>query len=405
MTRSNGSRSVALSDIVELRNGINFGAARAGESIRIVGVGDFGKQETISDFSNLRTVVPGSPLRPDDYLRDGDLLFVRSNGSKALVGRCALIADVDRPVTFSGFTIRARIRDTAEVDARYLSKVMRSDAFASHLRQLGGGSSISNLSQRAISSFELVLPPLGEQRKIAEVLGTWDEAIALQRSLAARYRDEYLALVNGMLTPIEANHPGEHGILLADATRELDRRNIDRGFDASSVMGVSNDRGLFPMRPATMAGDLSRYKILPPRAFAYNPMRINVGSIAMSELAEEVLVSPDYVLFECRQDVLLPEYFRHILNTEWWSHQVRAGGSGSVRSRAYYGDLASLHLTLPELDRQRILHRLMDAGLQTADLAADSVSLVEKQKRALVRKLVGRQSSVAGSNGRKADDE
>jgi hypothetical protein len=75
---------------------------------------------------------------------------------------------------------------------------------------------------------------------------------------------------------------------LGEITRELTWRNNDGNFGRELVMGVTNSRGIVPMQ--TIGSDLTRYNILPPRAFAYNPIRIKVGSIARLRLPSEVLV-------------------------------------------------------------------------------------------------------------------
>ena len=89
-------------------------------------------------------------------------------------------------------------------------------------------------------------------------------------------------------------------------------RNTDFVQGREAVMGVTNSRGIVPMREQTVAEDISRYKRLPPRAFAYNPMRINVGSIAMNEGDTEILVSPDFVAFACKAGGLDPDYLDHL---------------------------------------------------------------------------------------------
>lgn len=94
---------------------------------------------------------------------------------------------------------------------------------------------------------------------------------------------------------------------LRDATRESIARNAS-ALDRGRIMGVTNDRGMRPMREETIASSIERYKIVRPSAFAYNPMRLNVGSIAMSPFDRDVLVSPDYVVFECDESKLLPSY-------------------------------------------------------------------------------------------------
>lgn len=142
------------------------------------------------------------------------------------------------------------------------------------------------------------------------------------------------------------------------------------------------------MRDHTIGGDLSKYKVLPPKAFAYNPMRINVGSIAMSRLNCEVLVSPDYVLFECIEGLLDPDYLDHLRTTHWWSHQINAGGSGSVRMRTYYDDLAALRFELPLYAEQKRLSEYLNAAKHEINLMSDQIKALEFQKRGLMQKLL-----------------
>jgi type I restriction enzyme S subunit len=175
---------------------------------------------------------------------------------------------------------------------------------------------------------------------------------------------------------------------LGAVTHELTKRNGAKGLGRDFVMGVTKAHGVVPMREQTVAGDISRYKRLPPRAFAYNPMRINVGSIAMNEREDEVLVSPDYVVFACNADGLDPDYLDHLRKTSWWAHYINSGGSGSVRQRTYYDDLAALNLPLPELDEQKAIAAVLNTA--RADLAATEreIEAVTLQKRGLMQKLL-----------------
>ena len=153
-------------------------------------------------------------------------------------------------------------------------------------------------------------------------------------------------------------------------------------------MGVSNANGIVPMRAQKIGSDLSRYKILPPKAFAYNPMRINVGSIAMSHLDSNVLVSPDYVLFACKKDVLDPDYFDHLCNTHWWKHYINESGSGSVRQRIYYGDLAALRLVIPTFEKQKQIANCLNQARREIELIQAQIAVLNKQKRGLMQKLL-----------------
>lgn len=390
MLKPEGWKRMTLADVADFRNGLNFVRGERGHSVKVVGVGDFQQHETLADFSETATVTITNEIGKDDLLQDDDLLFVRSNGNKALVGRCVLISGVKEPVTFSGFTIRARVKSSG-VDHSYLSKLVRSPLFLEHLHRRGGGSSINNLSQEALAEFNFGLPPLPEQRKIAEILRTWD--VALEKFTAHRAAKERrlgalrAALLFGRLRLKGLRHNWAPTRLEA-VTQELTKRNGTKGLGRDSVMGVTNAEGVVPMREQTIAADISRYKRLPPRAFAYNPMRINVGSIAMNERENAVLVSPDYVVFACNADGLDPDYLDHLRKTSWWAHYINSGGSGSVRQRTYYADLAALKLPLPDLDEQKAIAAVLNTA--RADLTATEreIEAVTLQKRGLMQKLL-----------------
>lgn len=117
-------------------------------------------------------------------------------------------------------------------------------------------------------------------------------------------------------------------------------------------------------------------------------MRINVGSIAMNRRGEEVLVSPDYVVFACNADGLDPGYLDHLRKTSWWAHYINSGGSGSVRQRTYYADLAALKLPLPELDEQKAITDVLDTARDDLEATEREIKAVTRQKRGLMQKLL-----------------
>lgn len=244
---------------------------------------------------------------------------------------------------------------------------------------------------KALKEVVLPLPSLPEQCIIAELLQKWDEALEklsmLKDKKAQRLTSLRAALLFGGL---RLNGQRRHWTptRLATVTHELTERNGIHGLGRDYVMGVTKAQGVVPMREQTIAGDISRYKRLPPRAFAYNPMRINVGSIAMNHRDEEVLVSPDYVVFACNADGLDPGYLDHLRKTSWWAHYINSGGSGSVRQRTYYADLAALKLPLPELDEQKAITDILDTAREDLEATEREIKAVTHQKRGLMQKLL-----------------
>ena len=309
------------------------------------------------------------------------------------------VALCDRPVTFNQ-DIKALVAKDG-VDSEYLAfaLIARKSDILRHVDSAGHGT--GRLDTDLLKSTLLPRPPLPEQRKIAEILRTWDEALEKLTALRAAKGKRLSALRYAMLLGelrLDDRRRNWAPTRLAAVTHELTGRNGANGLGRDFVMGVTKAQGVVPMREQTIASDISRYKRLPPRAFAYNPMRINVGSIAMNERDEEVLVSPDYVVFACNAHGLDPDYLDHLRKTSWWAHYINSGGSGSVRQRTYYDDLAALKLPLPELDEQKAIA----AALNTArdDLAATEreIEAVNRQKRGLMQKLLTGEWRVEGKD-------
>ena len=90
---------VKLGDIAEFSNGINFGKEAYDQGIKLIGVSNFGDR-FYPDYDELEEVREDI-VRKTDYLQTGDIVFVRSNGNKELVGRSMLIDNPPAKVTFS----------------------------------------------------------------------------------------------------------------------------------------------------------------------------------------------------------------------------------------------------------------------------------------------------------------
>ena len=141
-------------------------------------------------------------------------------------------------------------------------------------------------------------------------------------------------------------------------------------------------------RGQTIAAAIDRYKVVRPQAFAYNPMRLNIGSIAISSFDDDVLVSPDYVVFESDATKLLPGYLNHLRRTRFWASHFEAAGSGGVRIRIYYDDLAAFAFPLPPLTEQARLLAVLDTAVAEIATLERYLAALQKQKRGLMQKLL-----------------
>ena len=164
-----------LADIAEFSNGINFDKNAYGAGIKFIGVSNFGDRFT-PDYSSLQEV-KYEVVREDDYLQDGDIVFVRSNGNKELVGRCMLIQNAPFPVTYSGFCIKARIKDQLKYDPVFFTYHFKSSMFRHAMSGTAVGANIQNLSQGRMASYMAEIPDNKTQKRIADILRAYDDLI------------------------------------------------------------------------------------------------------------------------------------------------------------------------------------------------------------------------------------
>ena len=164
----NAWEQTSLGEIAEFKNGLNFSESSRGDKVRIVGVGDFQDNYAVP-ISDLKTVTIDGHLERNYEIRENDILTVRSNGSKDLVGRCVLVPNIGRRVSYSGFIIRIRF-DVQKVVPRFLLYFMKCSATRERLTRDGGGTNISNINQEKLSVLPLPLPDPRSQRAITETL-------------------------------------------------------------------------------------------------------------------------------------------------------------------------------------------------------------------------------------------
>lgn len=182
-------------------------------------------------------------------------------------------------------------------------------------------------------------------------------------------------------------------VLLGDVTQECRSRNGNK-HSAASVMGVTKAEGIVPMETRLIAADTARYKLVETDWFAYNPMRLNIGSIARWEGEQKVLVSPDYVVFKCitnNEPGCAPSYLDQFRQTKTWEEFATKGGDGSVRVRIYYKDIARIHLTLPPLPEQQKIAACLSSLDELIAAQAQKVEALKAHKKGLVQKLFPRE--------------
>lgn len=172
--------TIRLGDIAQFSNGVNFDkSSYSSEGIRLIGVSNFADR-LYPEFDDLSCIQPDA-ITENDLLAEQDIIFVRSNGNKELVGRSMFVKTLPDRTTYSGFCIRARMKDTTKVYPLFYAYYFKSLLFRRSISGVSRGSNIQNLNQGILKSCNVPYPPLAEQRRIADILSAYDDLIENNR--------------------------------------------------------------------------------------------------------------------------------------------------------------------------------------------------------------------------------
>lgn len=121
------------------------------------------------------------------------------------------------------------------------------------------------------------------------------------------------------------------------------------------ILGVNNQKGLFDAYEEQGKNIHQPYKKVKNSWFAYNPYRINVGSIGLKSNQQQYeYISPAYVVFSCKNS-LLPDFLNIIMKTQFFNTSIKANTTGSVRQTLAFSNLCNIEIPLPPIEKQKEL--------------------------------------------------
>lgn len=168
---------IALGSIAEFKNGINFDKSSFGTGIKVINVSAF-KDRLIPDYKSLPEINPDGLIKHSDILQNFDILFVRSNGNKDLVGRSMFIDDIQEQITFSGFCIRCRFI-AKDIYPLFYAYLFKGQVIRNELSNSSNGTNITNLNQTLLNNLGVPKPQYNTQKRIAGILSTYDNLIEI----------------------------------------------------------------------------------------------------------------------------------------------------------------------------------------------------------------------------------
>ena len=334
--------------------------------------------EASSTYTDKDIVSPDGVLTDNYLVNNRDILLARTGAS---TGKSYLYKKSDGKLYYAGFLIRANVTTH---DPYFVFSQLHTHRYWRWVSIMSARSGQPGINSQEYSSFPIYTTSIEEENKIAKLLSLLDERIATQNKIIEDLKKLKAAIIEIEYTPnTKTTSP------IGDVIEQISKRNKNNAI--KNVLSVSNRQGFIKQSDQfenrnIASEDTSNYKIVEQNDFAFNPARINVGSIARLTTFEKGIVSPMYICFRTQGNVV-PEYIDYYFESKHFYCEIQKRLEGSVRQCLSFEGLCNIPLSLPSFEMQQLIGKRLFTLGQKIRMETDLLELLNKQKQYLLRQM------------------
>ena len=245
---------------------------------------------------------------------------------------------------------------------------------------------LASINSTQLKAFPVLLPPLPEQKAIADLLSTWDEAIEkIERLIEAKGR-RFKRLLNDLIyvPTVEGKWEQEKTKFLFKERNETKREDLP-------LLSITNGEGVIPRedtnRKDTSNKDKSKYRRICSGDIGYNTMRMWQGVSALSTM--EGIVSPAYTIC-IPGEKLHPQFVAYLFKMQFMIHRFYRYSQGLTSDtwNLKFPHFSEVKMPLPSLEEQYEIAEILNFAKQEIDLLKQLAEKYKTQKRGLMQKML-----------------
>ncbi len=340
----------------------------------------------------------------------GDILINFVNGSRSELGKAALYNGELSPCIASTNFFIVRFNEKVMLP-KYANLFFQSNEYKKVLDKIVGFTGQGSFNKRELGRVILLVPPLAEQKRIAEVVSTWDEAIEKVGKLIEAKQKLKRGLMQQLLTKDRRFRAFKdqkwQRKRLRDVAERVTRKN-DSG--CSHVLTASGEHGLVDQAEffdrAVASEDLSDYFLLRRGEFAYNRSSMNgypFGATKRLDRYEQGVLSILYICFCVDRTRANPDFMAHLFDSGLLNRGLRAITQVGARAHGLLNvtpsDFMELEIELPSMEEQLAITNTLSAADRELAVLAATKNMLEQQKRGLMQRLLTGEIRTVASTG------
>ena len=352
-------------------------------------------KEVIQTKANLS----GNDLSKFQIVEPGAFIYnPRTHGKKIGLGYNA----TGKPFLISWNNIAFNVQDKAIVEPLYLYLYFCRDEWDREACFQSWGSSTEVFSWRALCEMQIPVPPIAEQRKAVEA---W-QGLRKMKEENEQLAEPLLALCRSYLQEIKKKYPMKE---IGPMIEEQSERNEGMRLVAQDVRGLSTNKEIIPTAANLSGVNLSSYKLVRNRQFAYvsdTSRRGDKVSLGYNKDSADYLVSSISTVFSTRENVLNSEFLYLWFCRPEFDRYARFHSWGSARETFNWADMCRVKIPVPPIEVQRAVVDLYRCANEAKKIAAEADKLSREICPALIQQVVARPRTGErdGGAGRKAGE-
>lgn len=274
----------------------------------------------------------------------------------------------------------------------------RSNIVKQQFSRNGGGTNISNLSQQILNDVVVYLPPMLEQKKIAQILSTWDQAITTTEQLLANSQQQKKALMQQLLTGKKRlhDHNGQPfteewediavGKILKPKSEKLGTKNYP--IFSVTKNGLIDQAVYFNKTVAS--DDIRGYKVVNRGEFVMSGLNFWMGAVDVHLDKKSVAVSPAYKTYSIAEN-FDKTYIKFFVSSSVFKRVLEGSsllGASVVRRNFSSEIFNSWKLAVPSIEEQQTIAAVIFTADQEINILKQKLNHLKKEKKALMQQLL-----------------
>ena len=384
-----------LKDVcISFEYGLNAAAKKFDGKNKYIRISDIDDDTRL--FLSYDLTSPDCDLRlAENYqLHDGDIVFARTGAS---VGKTFLYKASEGIVYYAGFLIRAKLKKAYYPDFVFYNTL--TNRYGQFIRVTSQRSGQPGVNAQEYATFKFYNPLYCEQEKLGQYFRHLDNIIIQRQDKLKKIQTLRASMLEKMFPKDGADVPEVRFKGFTGAWKKYSFKNITYPSGTKNKdnilyesYSITNESGFVPQNEKFENGgtmknaDKRMYIIVEPHSFAYNPARINIGSIGYQYLDYNVIVSSLYEVFKTT-DECNDQFLWYWFKTKAFDKMIEQLQEGGVRLYFYYDKLCMCSLKMPDVEEQSKIAEYFKNLDDLISACSKEIDKLQSIKKALLEKM------------------